>query len=344
MTDGRLTAGAIAALVGGELVGHSDTPVAGAASLEEAGPGDIAFLGASRHTPRLADCRADVLLLPPRLRGVAGGPATRIIVPDPRSAILAVLDALTQEVPGPWGVHPTARVGRGSRWDGRIAIGPGATLGAGVRLGAECRIGPGAVLGDRVVLGERCHIGAHAVVAADTVLGDRVVLKPGARVGQEGFAWMGPAATPHRVPHQGACRIGDDVEVGANATVDRGSLGATVIGPGTKLDNLVHIAHNVRIGARCMILAQVGVAGTTTIGDDVAIGGQAGLAGQLSVGDGARLAAQSGVIGDVPAAATVSGYPARDHRAVLRQTAALARLAPLVPTLERLVHDHADSD
>jgi len=344
MTDRRLTAGAIAALVGGELVGQPDTPVAGAASLEEAGPGDIAFLGAGRHIPQLAVCRAGVLLVPPRLRGVEGGPATRIVVPDPRNAILAVLDALTAEAPAPWGVHPTARLGRGGRWQGRVAVGPGTSLGADVRLGEDCRIDAGAVLGDRVVLGDRCHVGAYAVVAADTVLGDRVVLKPGARVGQEGFAWTGAPATRRRVPHRGACRIGDDVEIGANATVDRGSLGATVIGAGTKLDNLVHIAHNVRIGARCMILAQVGVAGTTTIGDDVAIGGQAGLAGQLWVGDGARLAAQSGVIGDVPAAATVSGYPARDHRAVLRQTAALARIAPLVPTLERLVHDHADSD
>jgi UDP-3-O-[3-hydroxymyristoyl] glucosamine N-acyltransferase len=142
----------------------------------------------------------------------------------------------------------------------------------------------------------------------------------------------------------GQCRLEDDVEIGANTTVDRGSLGHTVIGAGTKLDNLVHVAHNVRIGARCLIMAQVGIAGTTTVDDDVVIGGQAGLAGQLRVGRAAHLAARSGVIGDIPAGATVSGYPARDHRAALRQAAALARLAPLVSTLERLVEHDADSD
>jgi len=343
MADGRLTAGALASLVGGELVGDPDIPITGASSLDEAGPGDVAFMASARYAAQLADCRAGVVLLAPRFRAVPGGPATRILVADPRQAIIDLLHTLGPDPAPDWGIDPTARLGRGCRWRGRVAVGAGATLGCDVELGEDCRVGPGAELGDRAVLGDRCRIEAHAVVAPDTVLGHRVVVKTGARVGQEGFAWTGAPATRRRVPHRGACRIGDDVEIGANSTVDRGSLGATVIGAGTKLDNLVHIAHNVRIGVRCTILAQVGVAGTTVIGDDVAVGGQAGLAGQLRVGDGAQLAAQSGVIGDVPPGATVSGYPARDHRAVLRQAAALAKLTPLVSTLERMVHD-ADSD
>jgi UDP-3-O-[3-hydroxymyristoyl] glucosamine N-acyltransferase len=344
MADRRLqTAGAIAALVGGELVGDPDTPVTGAASLTEAGPGDIAFLWSTGYLAGLETCRAGTVMLPPRLRRLPGGPSTRIVVGEPRTAMLEVLTALYPVAPQEWGIASSARIGHGCRWEGRLALAAGAQVGRDVRLGADCRIGPGAIIGDRSVLGAGCRIDAHAVIAPDTVLGDRVVVRTGARVGQDGFAWMGPPDARRRLPHPGACRLDDDVEIGANATVDRGSLGTTVIGAGTKLDNLVHIAHNVRIGARCMILAQVGVAGTTTIGDDVAIGGQAGLAGQLRVGNGARLAAQSGVIGDVGAGATVSGYPARDHRAVLRQAAALARLAPLVSTLERMVHD-ADSD
>jgi UDP-3-O-[3-hydroxymyristoyl] glucosamine N-acyltransferase len=344
MADGRLTAGALAALVGGELVGDSETPVAGVASLDEAGPGDVSFLASGGYLPLLQTTRAGAVVLPPRFRDAPGGPAARIIVGDPRAAVAQILRALTPEPPPVWGVHPTARIGAGTRWDGRIAVAAGAVLGNGVRLGRDCRIGTGAVVGDRTVMGDACRIGDHAVVAPETQLGHRVVLKPGARVGQEGFAWTGEGAQRQRVPHRGACRLDDDVEIGANATVDRGSLGRTVVGAGTKLDNLVHVAHNVRIGARCLILAQVGIAGTTTVGDDVMIGGQAGLAGQLRVGDRARLAAQSGVIGDVPPGATVGGYPARDHRAVLRQTAALARLAPLASTLERLVNRHADSD
>lgn len=344
MADGRLTAGALAALVGGELIGDPDLPLAGVASLDEAGPGDVTFVASARYLPLLRASRAGAVLLPPRFRDVPGGPATRIVVPDPRLAVAGALHALTPEPPCDWDVHATARIGRGARWEGRIALGSGAVLGRDVRLGRDCRIGAGAVIGDRTALGDGCRIGAQAVVAPDTVLGHRVVLKPGARVGQEGFAWAGTGPDRRRVPHRGACLLEDDVEIGANATVDRGSLGRTVIGAGTKLDNLVHIAHNVRIGARCLILAQVGIAGTTTVGDDVMIGGQAGLAGQLRVGDRARLAAQSGVIGDIPAGATVGGYPARDHRAVLRQTAALARLAPLASTLERLVGHDADSD
>jgi UDP-3-O-[3-hydroxymyristoyl] glucosamine N-acyltransferase len=167
-----------------------------------------------------------------------------------------------------------------------------------------------------------------------------VRLEAGARVGLDGFAFEATPAGPARIPHLGTCHIGDDVEIGANSTVDRGSVGTTRIGAGTKLDNLVHVGHNVRIGARCLVMAQTGMAGAVTVGDDVMIAGQAGLADHLSVGDRARIAAQSGVIGDVPPGAVVSGYPARDHRQVLRQTAALRRLTPLVPTLERLARNH----
>ena len=149
------------------------------------------------------------------------------------------------------------------------------------------------------------------------------------------------ARGPERLPQLGRCEVADDVEIGANATVDRGTLGATRIGPGTKIDNLVHIAHNVRIGARCLIMAQVGIAGSVVVEDDVVRAGQAGLADHLTVHRGARVAAQSGIIGDIAAGATVSGYPARRHRDVLRQAAALRRLTPLVQRLERIAHhDH----
>jgi len=344
MADGRRTAGAIARLVGGDLVGDPNIPIAGAASLDEAGPGDITFATGPSHRAALARTRAAAVFLPPRLGGLPEGPVTRILVQDPRAAILQVLDGLEPAATLPWGVHPTARLGSRTRWAGRIAVGPGAVVGTDVRFGRDCRIGPGAVIGDGAALGDACLVEAHALLAPATTLGSRTRVKTGARVGMDGFAWIAEAHGHRRVPHRGPCRVGNDVEIGTNATVDRGSLGATEIGDGTKIDNLVHIAHNVRIGERCVIMAQVGIAGTTTIGDDVQIGGQAGLAGQLRVGARARLAAQSGVIGDVPGAATVSGYPARDHRTVLRQTAALARLTPLLPTIERMTRDHADRD
>jgi UDP-3-O-[3-hydroxymyristoyl] glucosamine N-acyltransferase len=332
----RLTAGEIAALVGGDLVGRDDVTIAGVAALDEATPGDASFLASSSYLPYFQASSAGVVLVAPEFRDAAAGPATRVVVPDPRGAIARVIEALGPPEAPAWGVDPTAKIGRACRWEGRVAIGPRARLAGGVRLGRDCRIGPGAELDAGVTLGDGCRVGAYALVAGGAALGDRVVVQPGARVGTEGFAWLEGADGRHRVPHVGPCRIGSDVEIGANATVDRGSLGATVIGDGTKIDNLVHVAHNVRIGARCVIMAQVGIAGSTTIADDVLIAGQAGLAGRLRVGHRARIAAQSGVIGDVAARATVSGYPARDHRAVLRQAAALARLAPMVHALERL--------
>jgi UDP-3-O-[3-hydroxymyristoyl] glucosamine N-acyltransferase len=168
-----------------------------------------------------------------------------------------------------------------------------------------------------------------------------VLVRTGARVGGPGFGFSAVSGGGYqRVPHPGRCRVSDDVEIGRNSTVDRGSVGETVIGPGTKIDALVHVGHNVRIGARCLIMAQTGIAGSTVVEDEVVLGGQAGLAGHLRVGAGARIAAQAGVIGDVTPGSTVSGYPARAHREVLRQAAALKRLTPLVTRLEEVARDH----
>ena len=333
-----LTAGQVARLVSGELIGREDVLLAGVAPLDRAGPGDLAFLAAPRYLPLLPRSGAGAVLMAPEFRDAAAGPAARIVVASPQRALRRVLDALYPAPAPAWGVHPSARVGRGARWEGRIAIGAHVEIGCGARLGPECVIGANAVIGDGVRMGAGCRVGSHAVLHAGALLGDRAVIHAGARVGGEGFAFVPENGGTARLPHVGRCRIGDDVEIGANTTVDRGSIGDTVIGSGTKVDNLVQIAHNVRIGARCIIMAQAGIAGSTTIEDDVLLAGQAGLADHLTVHRGARVAAQAGVIGDVPAGETVSGYPARRHREVLRQAAALRRLTPLVERLERTVH------
>jgi UDP-3-O-[3-hydroxymyristoyl] glucosamine N-acyltransferase len=335
-----LTAGEIARLVQGELIGQEDLELAGVAPPERAGPRDLTVLGSARYLEAARCGAAGAALVWRPLRGAEAGPATRILVDDTHRALRQVLEAFYPPTAIAWGIHSTSRIGPGTRWQGRIAIGAHASIGAKVSLGADCVIEAYAWIGDGAVLGDRCRVGQHAMVHAQTVLGSRVVIQAGARVGGEGFGFATAEEGPRRIPHVGRCILGDDVEIGANATVDRGSLGDTVIGPGTKIDNLVQVAHNVRIGARCLIMAQAGIAGSTIIEDDVLIAGQAGLAGHLTVHRGARIAAQSGVIGDVPPGATVSGYPARRHREVLRQTAALKRLAPLVETLERLArHD-----
>ncbi len=341
-TAPALTAAQVAALVGGELIGRGDVELAGIAALERAGPGELSFLVSRRYLPSFRTTNAGAVLVAPAFREWPPGPATRIVVPDPMVALSAVLQRLYPVAPIAWGIDPTARIGPRARWDGRLALGAHARLGADVRLGADCAVGAGAVLEDAVVAGSACRIGPFALVAAGSVLGDRVVLKAGARIGAPGFGFV-PTATGHeRIPHAGRCVLEDDVEVGCNSAVDRGSVDDTVIGTGTKIDNLVQIGHNVRVGARCIIMGQVGIGGSTVVEDDVVLAGQAGLAGHLTVGRGARVAAQSGVIGDIAPGETVSGYPARPHRAVLRQTAALARITPLVPTVERLARRDGD--
>ena len=198
-------------------------------------------------------------------------------------------------------------------------------IGAGVRIGPRCRVAPLAVIGAGVSMGRDCRIGTHASVS-HAILGDRVVLYPGARVGQEGFGFAVTAEGFVTVPQLGRAILEDDVEVGANTAIDRGSLHDTVIGAGSRLDNLVQIGHNVRIGRCCVLVAQVGVSGSTEIEDFAMLGGQAGLAGHLKIGKGARIAAQAGVIGDVPAGAEYMGFPAEPSRAFLRGVATLRRL------------------
>ncbi|NIM48197.1 MAG: UDP-3-O-(3-hydroxymyristoyl)glucosamine N-acyltransferase [Gemmatimonadales bacterium] len=338
-----LTAGQVAQLVGGELVGRHDVVLAGVAPLDRAGPGDLSFLASGRYLAYFRRARAGAVLLTPVFRDEAAGPATRIVVTDAVQALGRALHALYPETPPQWGVHHTAQIGQGTCWTGRLAVGPGAVLGRNVRLGDHCVVGPHAVVEDNVTLGQGCRIEAHAVVHAGALLGDRVLVRTGARVGGKGFGFAQTKNGPEPIPQVGRCVIGDDVEVGANTTIDRGSLDDTVIGPATKMDNLVQIAHNVRIGARCIIMAQVGVAGSTVVEDEVLLAGQAGLADHLTVGRGARVAAQSGVIGDIAPGATVSGYPARSHRAVLRQAAAVARLTPLVASIERMIQGNEPS-
>ena len=186
-------------------------------------------------------------------------------------------------------------------------------------------------------LGVNVRVHANATVHQRVEIGDRVVLHSGSRVGREGFGFIPRDGGLMRIPHVGRCVIEHDVEVGANSCIDRGSVDDTIIGAGTKIDNLVHIAHNVRVGRMCFIIAQVGIAGSTRIGDGVQIGGQAGLGGHISVGARASIGAQAGVFGNVPAGETWSGYPARPHREQLRASAALYRVAKIIRPLEALL-------
>ena len=337
--DGQepITAAAVATQVGGVLVGDGSIEVRGIAPLDRAGPNQLSFLAHLRYGQWFATSRAGVVLISPELAGLTGAPSTRIVVDNPVDAMVALLARFHRQEPRSEGVHPSAviandvRLGLGVTIDPFVVIGQGAVIGDGSWISAQAVIGAGSVLGKDV----RVH--ASAVVYPFTELGDRVILHAGARVGREGFGFVPQATGVVRIPHAGRCILEHDVEVGANSCIDRGSVDDTIIGAGTKIDNLVHIAHNVRVGRGCFFASQAAVAGSVRIGDGVQIGGQVGIGGHVSIGTRANLAGGAGVIGNVPAGETWSGYPARPHRDHLRASAAIARLAKIVRPLEQLV-------
>ena len=338
MTPAGLTAQAVADLVGGRLLGDGTVVVRAIRALDSAGPEAISLAVSAKYAEQLRDCRAGAVLVSDELADAPGGPRTRIVVADPYAAMARVMGTLFPPAVAPPGIDPMARIGPGVVLGRDVSVGPFVVLGRGVRLGDRCALAEGVSVGDDVSVGEDTVIGPRAVLYRNTTVGARVVIKAGAVIGGPGFGYLSVPGGHHRIPHVGACIIEDDVEIGANTCIDRGSLSDTVIGRGTKLDNLVHVAHNCQLGQRCLAMAGVGIAGSTRIGDDVILAGHVGVTDHLVIGDGVRIAAKSAVFGDVPARATVSGHPARPHIQYLRAQAALYRLAPIITDLERLVH------
>ena len=334
-----LTAQAVAELVGGRLVGDGALVLTAVGSLEGADGETLSLLASGRYLPAFQSSRAGAVLLSPSNEAIGTGPKARIVVADPQQAMARAIAAMFPAEPPRGNIHPTARLAAGVRLGHSVAIGAHATLEAGVLLGDRVRIGTGAVLEAGVSVGDDSELGAHVVCVRGTVVGRRCVLKPGAVLGTPGFGYVAGPAGPARIQHVGRCVIGDDVEIGANSCVDRGSIGDTVIGAGSKLDNLVHIGHNARLGARCLVMGGSVIAGSADIGDDVVIAGHAAVGGHFRVGNRARIGAKSGVIGAVPDGTDVSGFPARPHREFLRAQAALYRLARITDELERVVEE-----
>jgi UDP-3-O-[3-hydroxymyristoyl] glucosamine N-acyltransferase len=332
-----LTASAIAAAVKGELRGDPDVVVTGVAPLDRAGPEHLTFLASAKYAPLFETSAAGVALVAPELADAPGRVAARVVVAKPHDAMLSLLASLYPEVEQLAAVHPTAVIGRGVELGERVAIGPYVTIGDGATIGAGASLEAHVVVGAGVTIGDSCRLYPDVTLYPGTSLGDRVRVHAGARLGSDGFGYVFRGGRHEKIPHVGRCIVESDVEIGANSTIDRGSIDDTVIGAGTKIDNLVHIAHNVRIGRLCLIMAQVGIAGSVRVEDGVILAGQVGIAGHHTIGAGARLAAQAGAFGDIPAGETWSGYPARPHREALRAQAALFKLPSLLRGLERLL-------
>ncbi|HJQ10680.1 MAG TPA: UDP-3-O-(3-hydroxymyristoyl)glucosamine N-acyltransferase [Gemmatimonadaceae bacterium] len=334
-----ITADAIAALVSGELVGDGSVAVGGVAPLDRAGENDLSILSNAKYAALMKSTRAGVVLVDPEFRDVDGGSATRVIVEKPQEKLLGLLSKLYPQPEMRAGIAATARIGKGATIGRGVSIGEYAVIGAGATVGDRVVVGAHCVIGDRVPIGSESRLWPGVTIYSGATIGERVFIHAGARIGCDGFGYVFRDGGHQKIPHVGRCIIGDDVEIGANTTIDRGSIDDTVVGSGTKIDNLVHIAHNVRIGEKCLLMAQVGIAGSVTVGDGAILAGQAGISGHLTIGAGARLAAQAGVFGDIPAGETWSGYPARPHRDSLRASAALFKLAGMMRKLERLLQE-----
>lgn len=320
---GRIAAAAGATLGGG---GDPDRPMAGIAPLAAAGPDRVAFLDNRRYLPELARSRAGACILHPDHAVHAPQGMALLLTPTPYLGWARVAALFHPPPTVPPGIHPSAQVAPSAVLGSGVAVGPGAVIGARAAIGAGSVIGPLAVIGDGVVLGRDCRIGAGAVVS-HCIAGDRVVLHPGAKIGQEGFGLAEAPGGFVTVPQLGRVLIGDDVEIGANTTIDRGSAADTVVGSGTRMDNLVQIGHNVRLGRCCVVVAQSGISGSTTLGDYVVVAAQAGVTGHLRIGRQARIGAQAGVMADVPPRTDVLGSPARPAREFWRAVATLYRAA-----------------
>lgn len=298
----------------------------GIAPLQVAGPEEVSFLDNRKYLSALRETRAGAVILHPDMAAAVPAGTAALLTPLPYAGWARVCALFHPFPPASPGAHPSAVIHPTAMVDPGAEIGPLAVIGARAGIGSGCRIGAGATIGDGVAIGADSRIGAQASIS-HAIIGRRVVIHPGVRIGQDGFGF---ATTPRGflpVPQLGRVLVEDDVDIGANTTIDRGSAADTIIGAGTRIDNLVQIGHNVRVGRMCVIVAQVGISGSTVLDDFVMVGGQAGMTGHLRIGTKARIAAQAGVMADVPANAEVVGTPAQPAKDFWRMTAHLRRLS-----------------
>ena len=325
---GPLSLKALAKRTGAQLGTNADPDrlIGDVASLDTAGEQDITFLDNLKYLPLFAVTRAGAAFVQPAYAERAPNGLALLLTPTPYKAFALTAQAFYPEPHLHPGIHPTAIIDRTAQVGEGAVIGPYVVIEARVEIGRRCRIGAGSIISAACVLGDDVRLDAHVSVS-HAIIGSRVRLYTGVRIGQDGFGFAPDSKGIVKVPQLGRVIIEDDVEIGANSTIDRGAGPDTIIGAGTMIDNLVQIGHNVQIGRRCVLVSQVGISGSTKVGDGVMIGGQVGLTGHLVIGNGARIGAQAGVMKDVPPGMTVVGSPAVPAYEHLRQIATLHRLA-----------------
>jgi len=323
----------LAELLGCELRGDGHLEITRAAPIESAGPGDLTFVANPRYLRFVPESKASAVIV---ALDAPDTPIASLRTADPYAAFAKAVEHFYEPVPFPAGIHPTASIAPDAQIGAGACIGAFVVIGAGVRIGADARIAPHVVIYPHVRIGDRFLAHAHVTVRERVRIGSDVVLHSGAVIGSDGFGYVPSDGGVRRLLQAGDVVLEDEVEVGANATVDRAMVGSTILRRGVKLDNLVMVAHGCEIGPYSMIAAQSGLSGSTRVGAWVRMGGQVGAAGHLTIGDGAQIAAQSGINNSVPAGRTVGGYPAVDIALWRRMMAAGARLPDLFKRVRRL--------
>lgn len=333
MTHKNVCIAELASLVGGEVVGDGQVSLAGVADLQAATKNDISFLLKSSQISLLAQTAAGAVVVP--LDVQTDLPAIK--VKNPALAITLIHHHFLAQDFVATGIHASAHLGQGCRISDHVSIGPLVVLADNVKVGKRVTFEPGVIIGADVVIGDDVTLMANVVIRSGCHIGDRVIIQSGSVIGSDGYGYVQDEHGRHiKRPHVGIVILEDDVEIGANSCVDRATFGATVIKRGTKVDNLVQVAHNVTIGEGCLLVAQCGIAGSTTLGRGVVLGGQAAVTDHATVGDSVMAAGKTGIGGNVKGGSVVAGYPAIDHRTWLRASSAFSKLPQLVKDVRGL--------
>jgi UDP-3-O-[3-hydroxymyristoyl] glucosamine N-acyltransferase len=326
------TLGEIASRIGGTVKGDSAVRVTGIKPLDQAGPADLSFVAHPRYRRAAGESRAAGLIV---ARPEIAPRRNLILVENPYAALAAAMGLFYDETRPAPGISPLAVLGEGTRLGSDVSLAPFVVIGRGCLIGDRAALLSGVVLGDDVVLGADSVLHPGVVVYPRCVLGARVIVHARSVIGSDGFGFAEAGGTRAKIPQVGNVVIEDDVEIGACVAIDRATFGSTLVGRGTKIDNLVQIGHNVTVGADSVLVAQSGIAGSTRLGPGVILAGQAGVAGHLTIGDHSIVGAKSAVLQDLPPKSFVVGHPATDHRSWKRSQAALKRLPLLLSSLAR---------
>ncbi|NMB24752.1 MAG: UDP-3-O-(3-hydroxymyristoyl)glucosamine N-acyltransferase [Firmicutes bacterium] len=324
----------LAKIIGGELVGDGSLIIEGVAPIAEAGSGEIAFAENLKVLAKYIETTKATALIVPQNADDVGRP--HIKVANPRLAFAQVLRSFAWPPVTMAGIHPSAVVHDTAEIGDDVAIGPQVVIEQGVKIGSGTILMGGVYIGAETSLGEDCLVYPNVCIREHLQIGKRAIIHAGAVIGEDGFGFVTLPEKHVKVPHIGTVIIEDDVEIGANATIERGTCGSTVIGRGTKIGNLVQVGHNVKLGEMCLLVAMTGIAGSAIIGDQVTLAGQSGVAGHLTVGDGSVVAARGLVAGDLPPGSFVSGFPARPHKENMRMIAMQRRIPELMDRIKEL--------